>query len=563
MAGMKRSRDMTELRASATDQAGPTTKKGQSCSARPARIWADRAVVHPFFQPGANTSTLSVGQVLPSPPTLYHYVAHDPLLPPPQHEAGPFRLAVTQNGQDGAATTHTTRTEDIAPATTSSARKVAVSFYDLDGTLIKPRSGAKWPKDREDWAWWHVSVPAKLKKEVEEGRHIVVISNQGSEQPKRVAEWKAKVPLIAAKVSPAVQSSQWDSSADHQLPNVPIRVLAAFSRTDIYRKPNIGMFQAVEQVYRDAGYAIDMEQSFYVGDAAGRVGFRKGEVRDHADTDYKWALNVGLPFLTPEVRIFSQIGRAVGRYTNVAGTLSQSSPSPIPRTTERIHPRPLGQPGRPYVSSSCNSSPHYALAALLQTSAGRPIILAVCLHRVAVPPIVPSNTPITSPTPAPEIVLFIGPPASGKTSFFRHQFLPAGYTHINQDILRTRDNCLAAAERAVAKGERIVVDNTNRNRQTRRYWIDLAERLHVPIRVFHFLCPVELARHNNMYRAVYAPPGEAARDLLPQIAFTSYASAFEKPDINEGFDELRLVNFKWEGTDAQRRLWDMYMLETR
>jgi bifunctional polynucleotide phosphatase/kinase len=141
--------------------------------------------------------------------------------------------------------------------------------------------------------------------------------------------------------------------------------------------------------------------------------------------------------------------------------------------------------------------------------------------------------------------------------------LPAGYTHINQDTLKTRNNCLAAAERAVMKGQKIVVDNTNRNRETRRYWIDLAERLQVPIRVFHFLCPVELAKHNNMYRAVYAPSGEAARELLPQVAFTSYAAAFERPDIKEGFDELRLVNFVWEGTDAQRRLWDMYMLETR
>ena len=175
----------------------------------------------------------------------------------------------------------------------------------------------------------------------------------------------------------------------------------------------------------------------------------------------------------------------------------------------------------------------------------------------------PSHTPIASPSPAPEIVLFIGPPASGKTSFFRHHFQPAGYTHINQDTLRNRDRCLEAAEIAVKKGRKIVVDNTNRDRKTRRYWVDLAERLHVPIRVFHFLCPIELARHNNMYRAVYAPPGEPARELLPQVAFGSYAAQFERPDIVEGFDEVRSVNFVWEGSGEQRRLWDMYMLETR
>ena len=107
------------------------------------------------------------------------------------------------------------------------------------------------------------------------------------------------------------------------------------------------------------------------------------------------------------------------------------------------------------------------------------------------------------------------------------------------------------------------MDNTNRNRETRRYWIDLAEKMGVPIRVFHFLCPVVLARHNNMYRAVYNPKGEQARELLPQSAFWSYTSAFEQPDVKEGFDELRSVNFVWEGTEQERRFWDMYMLETK
>lgn len=63
------------------------------------------------------------------------------------------------------------------------------------------------------------------------------------------------------------------------------------------------MFQVVQRLYRDAGYEIDMKESFYVGDAAGRLGVGRGAVRDHADTDYKWALNVGLPFYTPEVRL--------------------------------------------------------------------------------------------------------------------------------------------------------------------------------------------------------------------------------------------------------------------
>jgi bifunctional polynucleotide phosphatase/kinase len=66
-----------------------------------------------------------------------------------------------------------------------------------------------------------------------------------------------------------------------------------------------------------------------------------------------------------------------------------------------------------------------------------------------------------------------------------------------------------------------------------------------------------------MYRACYAPPGEPERNLLPLSAFGSYASAYERPEEDEGFEELRTVNFVWEGSEEQRRLWERYMLEVK
>lgn len=66
-----------------------------------------------------------------------------------------------------------------------------------------------------------------------------------------------------------------------------------------------------------------------------------------------------------------------------------------------------------------------------------------------------------------------------------------------------------------------------------------------------------------MYRAVYAPPEEPPRTLIPGTAFNTYVAQFQQPDITEGFDEIRGVNFVWKGTEAQRKKWDMYMLETR
>jgi bifunctional polynucleotide phosphatase/kinase len=77
-----------------------------------------------------------------------------------------------------------------------------------------------------------------------------------------------------------------------------------------------GMWSALEHIYLQDGVVIgwsllylplpsanilfeDKTASFFVGDAAGRQYSRNKS--DFSSTDRKWALNVGIPFLTPEV----------------------------------------------------------------------------------------------------------------------------------------------------------------------------------------------------------------------------------------------------------------------
>ncbi|KIR51540.1 DNA 3'-phosphatase [Cryptococcus gattii Ru294] len=213
---------------------------------------------HPFFTGGTPKEH---GKFHASDPALIHFAHLDPFESLPKNSSESIDLS------------------DSTPAP----KRIPVAFYDLDGTLVKTRSGNDFPKSRDDWMWWHPSVPEKLKQEWEAGRHLVVISNQGSKKPKIKSEWRAKLPLIAAK-----------------MPNdVPLRILAATEQNNVYRKPNIGMFQAITEIYRTRGLEIDMEKSIFVGDAAGRSakGSRK---KDHGNTDYKFAINVGLRFVTPE-----------------------------------------------------------------------------------------------------------------------------------------------------------------------------------------------------------------------------------------------------------------------
>lgn len=68
--------------------------------------------------------------------------------------------------------------------------------------------------------------------------------------------------------------------------SIPLIVYAA-TQDDWSRKPRPGMFN----MYVTEHETFKVKESLYVGDAAGRKG-------DFSDSDYKFALNAGLPFYT-------------------------------------------------------------------------------------------------------------------------------------------------------------------------------------------------------------------------------------------------------------------------
>jgi bifunctional polynucleotide phosphatase/kinase len=79
---------------------------------------------------------------------------------------------------------------------------------------------------------------------------------------------------------------------------------------------------------------------------------------------------------------------------------------------------------------------------------------------------------------------------------------------------------------------------------------------------FLFTAPLALARHNNVYRAFVAPaPADGAprRGLLPDVAFTTFNAAYEEPAADEGFAEVRRVEFVFEGSAEERRRWGMWL----
>jgi hypothetical protein len=67
------------------------------------------------------------------------------------------------------------------------------------------------------------------------------------------------------------------------------------------------------------------------------------------------------------------------------------------------------------------------------------------------------TTSVLPPDPHTEIVLFVGLPGLGKSTFFRTHFAPAGYVHVNQDTLGSRKKCVRAVEEALEAGKSCVI----------------------------------------------------------------------------------------------------------
>ncbi|GAA6052022.1 hypothetical protein JCM3770_002325 [Rhodotorula araucariae] len=365
-----------------------------------------------------------------------------------------------------------------------------VAAFDLDGTLIRPREGRKYPKNDTDWEWLSPHIVSTLRNLHADGFSIVIISNQGLKLDSRINYFKRKMPVIARAL------------------DIPLRTFAAFDYNE-FRKPSPGMWHAFVDSF-NGGTAIDYAESFYVGDAAGRQS-------DHSDTDRKFALNCGLPFFTPE-EFF------LGQPASSAFTLS-------------------GWDARSYD----HGSPLYSPCS---------------------PPLLPRRRSEFDDDPQSEVVIFVGFPGVGKTSFFRQHFAPKGYVHVNQDTLKTRTACLDRVRQCLTASppKSVVVDNTSPSASVRGEYLSLVRSLDVPggvrVRCFYFTAPIELALHNSVYRALHEPVDQGngrRREVLPLAAFLGYKSKLEVPTLHEGFDDLKQIQFKFTGTPEQLKKWQRWL----
>jgi len=136
-----------------------------------------------------------------------------------------------------------------------------LAIFDVDGTIIKPKDGRQFPKNKNDWQWLRKSVPETIKQYYQKKYMIIFLTDQ-------TKLWKVDMIKEVIKCL-----------------DIPIICLIAMDKQ--FHKPNpIFFLEHFNEKY-------NKDKSFYVGDAAGRK-------NDWSDRDKEVAFKLGVKFYVPE-----------------------------------------------------------------------------------------------------------------------------------------------------------------------------------------------------------------------------------------------------------------------
>uniref|UniRef100_A0A8U8C8G4 PNK FHA domain-containing protein n=1 Tax=Geospiza parvula TaxID=87175 RepID=A0A8U8C8G4_GEOPR len=152
----------------------------------------------------------------------------------------------------------------------------------------------------------------------------------------------------------------------------------------------------------------------------------------------------------------------------------------------------------------------------------------------------------------PEVLLTVGFPGAGKSTFVKRYLVPAGYEYVNRDTLGSWQRCVSACSAALARGRSVVVDNTNPDPESRQRFVSCAREAAVPCRCLQFTASLEQARHNCRFRDMT----QSGHVPVTDAVLFSYKKQFVAPDLSEGFSQILQIPFVphfGDPPDPQRR----------
>lgn len=354
-----------------------------------------------------------------------------------------------------------------------------VLIVDLDWTLIKPESGTTFPMSESDWVFRFKLK--ELREKHKNGYLIAVVTNQKS--------------LLAKRgISEEEFQNRWRKILTFL--KFPVYLLYSMY-DDFYRKPRTGMFDFLESLN---GKPFNLTQSLYVGDGAGRK-------KDFSDTDYKFALNIGIPFETPE-RFFEMSGYDKDQTKNL--------PKPV---------HPIKVLGNYEALENNNQQFWQTFYEILPNFNG--------------------------------LIVMIGSPASGKSTFIKKHIIGEfpEFIHTGLDQMKSKSKLEKYVIEQIKQNKTVVIDNTNPEGGKRFTWIQIGRTFGKPVVGIHIDTSKELSLHLNTFRSCKKIIAGSEK-TVPEVALHKYYKGFEKPRSDEGFYSLMTYTFnpEFENEDDKNKI---------
>lgn len=142
-----------------------------------------------------------------------------------------------------------------------------------------------------------------------------------------------------------------------------------------------------------------------------------------------------------------------------------------------------------------------------------------------------------------ELILFIGIPGSGKSTFYVNNFLNS-HVRISLDLLNTRFKESKYFELGLELQQKMVIDNTNVTTTERKKYIEQAKRRKYTVTGYYFESRVRECIARN----------EARLEKINKIGILAKYKYLQMPSYEEGFDNLHYVSI--ESGVFKIRDWD-------
>jgi predicted kinase len=149
-----------------------------------------------------------------------------------------------------------------------------------------------------------------------------------------------------------------------------------------------------------------------------------------------------------------------------------------------------------------------------------------------------------------ECVIFVGIPASGKTTFYK-QRLQTSHAHVSKDELPPGGNRnrrhLELLDAALRSGRSVVIDNTHPSAADRAPLVAFARERGARVVAYYFESDPRQSLGRNALRA--------GRARVPAVAIFASAKRLQPPTAAEGFDAIYTVRIAADGGfDIEKQL---------